>query len=254
MKTYEMMQVPCILFLPRKSLLRFLLIFFICNLLAIVLFFIGKSSSVLKSSSIYILFIALLSLVFPFVITFISRKSFISKGVVSFTLNDVSIAENKSVNTIGWNDIEYYNVVPNKGTSIANYYLIEIKERNGKKKSICIVDNNLIKSNGEINDSSVLAKFCQYVNLYNKQQNNESDSITLQTNLYAKKGIKYLLIIPAAVILFDIIYRIQNPNIGFKLYFFTFLIALVLMVNILFGGKNNIDFYNAVLKLHSGEN
>jgi hypothetical protein len=238
------LSVITLFFENKKAVTYYLLLVLVsCGIAISLPILLGKNNFVFTLSGI--LFFAI-----PLALLLYSRKKFISKGCVVLNPEHIRIAYRRKDLVIPWSEIEKYVVIKDNRSIMANFYSIIIQERNGNKNFFSIVDDKLIASDNSINENSILFQFCKYVVNYNSTQT-EPDKIELQASLGAKKGIKYLFLLPVALIVFDIVYRITHPGGNYSRDIGLLALSAFLALGILAKTKSENTFYHSVLKLQN---
>lgn len=235
------------LFYPKGKLLKFFIVFILSIALGSLLpFFLGKSDFMFTLSAFMMFVPAFVYLYFAV------QKKDTDKTQIVFDRKHMEVLKNGfEFLTIDWSNIEKYAVFyPQSPVNARRRYIIDLKKRSGGRKSISVVDDSLLNSNAEIRQNSVLDIFCHFIAQYNQHQVSNEYKIQFQEGLYSKKNLKYLFVLPLGFLLFDIIYRISHPNLGFKFHIMIFLFALFSSIAVLARVRQYARFNEAVLYLH----
>jgi hypothetical protein len=244
MKTGENVNVSIKLFAPIKAFFFLLIMFFCCAVIGIPLPFIfGISNPILLITAIIIL-------ILPFVLVVHYKMRFRITGSIILNKNGISILkDNYQTIILEWNEIKNYYSSDLTPALLAKYYVLEIYRKRGGRILLHIITDQLLKSNGEIDENSVLAIFSSFIKGYNQQLEEPWNSIEFKTTLYSSKFGKLLIALPILIIIIDICYRLSHPDIGFKTSIFSFILAVTLAFKFWGINKAGSRLEQAVLKL-----
>lgn len=159
-----------------------------------------------------ILFFAVPIVYFPFIKKKHLRKVLFLLGPAEFSIQEAS---GEKTIVVPLEEIQSYQVSPfNNMVGIG--WGLRLQYKSGQRLKLGIIDNGTVNVSKGIREDSVLYRFCTYINLYNSRQSDYDHKITVLPTFFASPSGTWLLWLPAALLVMDLLLRLTGKHAASK--------------------------------------